>query len=110
MLPLSTLRLNFRGNPSAARAENADSGERVRIARRSHGAVACGPEPQKKYTSKVHVPEPQHFKGMRNEKEIDNFLWHMEGYIKALRLNDEEEKVQIASMYLSDDFILWWRR
>nr|CAD1817169.1 unnamed protein product [Ananas comosus var. bracteatus] len=54
------------------------------------------------------VPEPQHFRGMRDE-EIDNSLWHIERYIKALWLDDKEEKVQIASMYLTDDAMLWWR-
>nr|CAD1840699.1 unnamed protein product [Ananas comosus var. bracteatus] len=48
--------------------------------------------------------------GNRDEKEIDNFLWHMEHYFKALRLGDKEEKVQAASMYLADDAMLWWRR
>nr|CAD1821763.1 unnamed protein product [Ananas comosus var. bracteatus] len=35
---------------------------------------------------------PQNFRGTRDEKEIDNFLWNMERYIKALRLDDEKEK------------------
>nr|CAD1826229.1 unnamed protein product [Ananas comosus var. bracteatus] len=73
-------------------------------------AVARGHEPQRESASKVRIPEPQNFRGTRDEKEIDNFLWHMERYIKALRLDEEEEKVQIASMYLADDAMLWWRR
>ncbi|XP_020080336.1 uncharacterized protein LOC109704005 [Ananas comosus] len=73
-------------------------------------AVARGHEPQRESASKVCVPEPQNFRGTHDEKEIDNFLWHMEHYFKALRLNDKAEKVQAASMYLADDAMLWWRR
>ncbi|XP_020101642.1 uncharacterized protein LOC109719402 [Ananas comosus] len=73
-------------------------------------AVARGHEPQRESASKVRIPEPQNFRGTRDEKEIDNFLWHMERYFKALRLDDEDEKVQAASMYLADDAMLWWRR
>ncbi len=45
-------------------------------------AVSRGPEPQREYAPKVRVPEPQHFKDTQNEKEIDNFLWHMERYTR----------------------------
>nr|CAD1838613.1 unnamed protein product [Ananas comosus var. bracteatus] len=69
--------------------------------------VARGHEPQRESVSKVRVPEPQNFRGTRDENEIDNFLWHMERYFKALRLDDEEEKVQAASIYLADDAMLW---
>lgn len=34
-------------------------------------AVARDPEPQKECASKVHVPKPQHFKEMRDEKEVE---------------------------------------
>ncbi len=54
--------------------------------------VARGLEPQREYAPKARVPEPQHFKRTWDEKEIDNFLWHMEHYIKG-PLDDEEEKV-----------------
>lgn len=56
-------------------------------------AVACCPKPQKEYASQVHVPKQQHFKEMRAEKEIDNFLWQIEHYIKTLWLYNKKEKV-----------------
>lgn len=37
-------------------------------------AVACGVEMRKEHTSKVRVPEPQHFKRTRDKKKIDNFF------------------------------------
>nr|CAD1834497.1 unnamed protein product [Ananas comosus var. bracteatus] len=55
-------------------------------------AVARGIETQKERTPKIHIPEPQCFKGTRDEKEFDNFLWHMERYLKALLLEDEDDK------------------
>ncbi|XP_020082254.1 uncharacterized protein LOC109705882 [Ananas comosus] len=73
-------------------------------------AVARGHEPQREFASKVRVPEAQNFRGTRDEKKVDNFLWHMERYFKAVRLDKEEEKVQAASMYLADNAMLWWRR
>lgn len=39
-------------------------------------AVAHGAEVQKEYALKVYISEPQCFKGMWDEKEIGNFLWH----------------------------------
>lgn len=73
-------------------------------------AVAHGGDAPREHTPRIRVPEPQGFKGTRDEKEIDNFLWHMERYLKAMRLEDEEDQVQTASMYLTDDAMLWWRR
>ncbi|VFQ93371.1 unnamed protein product [Cuscuta campestris] len=58
--------------------------------------------------SKIKVPEPKHFDGARNAKELENFLWDMEEYFKAAKI-PEGEKVSIASMYLMGDAKLWWR-
>ncbi|TXG51266.1 hypothetical protein EZV62_023790 [Acer yangbiense] len=58
--------------------------------------------------SKIKVPEPKQFNGSRNVKELENFLWDMEQYFKAVRIPDREQ-VSITSMYLSGDAKLWWR-
>ena len=59
---------------------------------------------------RVEVPKPHSFSGNRDAKELDNYLWHMERYFEAIRLNDEATKVRTATLYLIDNATLWWRR
>ena len=59
-------------------------------------------------SSKVKVPEPKSFQGVRNAKELENFLWDMEQYFLAARISAQEQ-VSITSMYLAGDAKLWWR-
>ncbi|WKA03519.1 hypothetical protein VitviT2T_021622 [Vitis vinifera] len=59
---------------------------------------------------RVEVPKPHTFSGKRDAKELDNFLWHMERYFKAIALTDEATKVRTATLYLTDNATLWWRR
>lgn len=58
--------------------------------------------------SQLKVPEPKAFKGDRNAKNLENFLWDMEQYFKAAR-TPEDEWVTLTSMYLDGDAKLWWR-
>ncbi|XP_048228190.1 uncharacterized protein LOC125369504 [Ricinus communis] len=60
--------------------------------------------------SKLDVPKPKAYKGSRNAKEIDNFLWNLEQYFKALGLIEEAKKVDAAALFLEDTAMLWWRR
>ncbi|KAJ8493969.1 hypothetical protein OPV22_015690 [Ensete ventricosum] len=55
------------------------------------------------------APEPQCYGGARDAKELENFLFDMEQYFCATRLDSEETKVAIATMYLNGDAKLWWR-
>ena len=59
---------------------------------------------------KVEVPKPHTFSGQWDAKELDNFLWHMERYFEAITLTDEAMKVRIATLNLTDNSTLWWRR
>ena len=59
---------------------------------------------------RVEVPKPHTFNGKRDVKELDNFLWHMERYFEAIALMDEATKVRTATLYLTDNATLWWRR
>ena len=52
--------------------------------------------------SKVRVLELKGFKGNRNAKELENFLWDMEQFFKAAHIPNGE-KVAITSMYLIGD-------
>ena len=60
--------------------------------------------------SRVEVLKPHGFSGKRDANELDNFLWHMERYFKAIALTDEATKVKTATFYLTDIATLWWRR
>ena len=60
--------------------------------------------------SRVEVPKPQGFRGKRDAKELDNFLWHMEQSFKAITLIDETTKVKNTTIYLIDTTTLWWHR
>ncbi|KAF2281633.1 hypothetical protein GH714_043937 [Hevea brasiliensis] len=60
--------------------------------------------------SRVEVPKPSSFKGSRDAKEIDNFLWNMEQYFRALGITDDARKIDHAPLYLADTATVWWRR
>ena len=58
-------------------------------------------------TPRVKVQKPHTFSGKRDAKELDNFLWHMERYFKAIALMDEATKVHIMTFYLTNNATLW---
>ncbi|GMI78261.1 hypothetical protein HRI_001495400 [Hibiscus trionum] len=58
----------------------------------------------------VDVPKPKHFEGMRSAQQVENFLWGLEQYFKASCIIEDADKVSIASIYLSNNALLWWRR
>ncbi|XP_043809670.1 uncharacterized protein LOC122722623 [Manihot esculenta] len=60
--------------------------------------------------ARVEVPKPQAFRGTRNAKEIDNFLWSLEQYFKALGIVEDARKIDHAPLYLADTAMVWWRR
>ena len=70
--------------------------------------LAVGKQPVTDYR-KVKVPEPQSYGGARDAKELENFLFDMEQYFRAVKPDSEEGKVNMATMYLSGDAKLWWR-
>jgi len=57
---------------------------------------------------KTKVPDPKPFAGSRSSKEVENFLWDMAHYFKAVRTPDAE-KVDLTCMFLTEDAKLWWR-
>ena len=58
--------------------------------------------------TKVKVLESKSFNGAMSTKDLENFLWDMEQYFKAVRVPNQE-MVTNTSMYLSGDAKLWWR-
>ncbi|KAF7807858.1 Transposon Ty3-I Gag-Pol polyprotein [Senna tora] len=69
------------------------------------GHVEVTPTP-----SKLDIPKPKFYKGARNAKELDNFLWGMEQYFKALGITEDASKIDTATLYLDDTARMWWRR
>jgi len=61
-------------------------------------------------SSKVDVPRPKAYNGSRNAKEVDNFLWSLEQYFKALGITEDTKKIDSATLYLMDTAMVWWRR
>ncbi|MBA0818312.1 hypothetical protein Gohar_022015 [Gossypium harknessii] len=59
--------------------------------------------------SNEDVLKPKEFVGTRSACNVDNFLWRMENYFRAKGITDDAVKVNIASMFLTDITILWWR-
>ncbi|GMJ01878.1 hypothetical protein HRI_003857000 [Hibiscus trionum] len=52
---------------------------------------------------RTRVPEPQRYKENRDAKELENFLFDIEQYFQSTRTVTEDDKVSVASMYLSGD-------
>ena len=55
------------------------------------------------------VPKPKEFVGTRSACDVDNFLWRMENYFRAKGIVDNANKVNTASMFLTDIALLWWQ-
>ncbi|RWV92044.1 hypothetical protein GW17_00045622 [Ensete ventricosum] len=55
------------------------------------------------------APEPHCYGGARDAKELENFLFDMEQYFRAMRPDSKETKVSIAIIYLNGDTKLWCR-
>ncbi|XP_015941749.1 uncharacterized protein LOC107467224 [Arachis duranensis] len=61
-------------------------------------------------TTKIDLPKPKEFKGVRDARDVENFLWQMERYFEGQGVVEEAIKVRTTALYLSDNATLWWRR
>ncbi|KAF2299384.1 hypothetical protein GH714_031787 [Hevea brasiliensis] len=61
-------------------------------------------------TGRVEVPKPSVFKGVRNAREIDNFLWALDQFFRALGVEEDSRKVDNAPLFLAESAMVWWRR
>ncbi|KAK3040179.1 hypothetical protein RJ639_028429 [Escallonia herrerae] len=66
------------------------------------GCIAVQPRRKK-------IPELRSYAGAREARQVDNFFWHLERYFEALDIDNEEKKVHMAVMYLTDTAASWWR-
>ncbi|KAK3019826.1 hypothetical protein RJ639_005128 [Escallonia herrerae] len=60
------------------------------------------------HSSRPRVPEPKSYGGARDAKEVENFLFDIEQYFRAIRVESEATKVSMATMYLVGDAKVWW--
>ena len=67
-------------------------------------------KPAPKEPGQREVRKHKEFKGERNAREVENFIWGMEKYFRSMGIDDDSEKVNIATDYLTDSAVTWWRR
>ncbi|KAK2992372.1 hypothetical protein RJ640_018291 [Escallonia rubra] len=63
-----------------------------------------------KHSLRPRVLEPKSYGGARDAKELENFLFDVEQYFRAIRVDSKETKVSMAAMHLVGDAKLWWRK
>ncbi|KAK3003757.1 hypothetical protein RJ639_018386 [Escallonia herrerae] len=73
-------------------------------------AVVNTPTGGAEHSSRPRVPEPKSYGGARDAKEVKNFLFDIEQYFRAIRVDSEATKMSMATMYLVGDVKLWWRK
>ncbi|PHT93372.1 hypothetical protein T459_01254 [Capsicum annuum] len=90
---------------SALQEEVADLKQQLEAARvgGNHGSVAY-------HDVRIEAPKPNVFKGERNAQDVENFIWQLESYFEHVKIVDGAARIRIATMYLSDVAMLWWRR
>ncbi|KAI5343686.1 hypothetical protein L3X38_011562 [Prunus dulcis] len=54
--------------------------------------------------------KPKSYNGKMEAKKLDIFLWNIERYFKYLKLEDDEPKINTATLFLTDNAIMWGRR
>ncbi|KAK3043051.1 hypothetical protein RJ639_002619 [Escallonia herrerae] len=68
--------------------------------------VVNAPAGGAEHSSRPRVPEPKSYGGDRDAKELENFLFDIEHYFRAIRVDSEETKVSMAAMYLVGDVVM----
>ncbi|KAJ4970917.1 hypothetical protein NE237_004016 [Protea cynaroides] len=54
--------------------------------------VVANGGPSQREIPKLRIPEPKPFNGTRDAKVLENFIWQMEQYFKASKMEDDDEK------------------
>ena len=60
-------------------------------------------------SKRVKIPKPKKYKGARDAKELENFLFDVEQDFRVVHPESEEEKVSLATFLLFYNAKLWWR-
>ncbi|KAK3030119.1 hypothetical protein RJ639_038868 [Escallonia herrerae] len=105
-LRLDALEVNLEATDNAQYAENMEwegkfqelqDRDRVELLSR---AVVNTPAGGAEHSSRPRVPEPKSYAGARDAKEVENFLFDIEQYFRAIRVNSKATNVSMATMYL----------
>jgi len=62
------------------------------------------------YTGTVKLPKPEVFKGGKQMREVDEWIFVMNTYLTACHIHLDIERITIASGYLRDAALTWWRQ
>ncbi|KAK3036718.1 hypothetical protein RJ639_030542 [Escallonia herrerae] len=101
-LCLDTLEVNLEATDNTRYAENMEW--------EGSWAVLNTPVGGAEHSSRPQVPEPKSYGGARDAKELENFLFDIEQYFRAIRVDSKATKVSMAAMYFVGDVKLWWRK
>ena len=105
---LNDLVENFRGLVKAMKDEMLEMNTKLNLTMRAVGnQPATGPIGME--YGRVKVLEPRPYGGAIDAKDLENFLFDMEHYFRAMRAESEDGKVAMATMYLSANAKVWWR-
>lgn len=74
---------------------------KIKTAILEKATTSCG-SLRREAALKVKYLEPKPFNGMRDEMEVD-FIWNIEQYLQAVRIEDEADKVNTISLNFTDD-------
>lgn len=102
---INVLDEDMRGTMHVLQEQLGDLAAKVNLLMRAIGSAG----PSVGEGTKMRVPEPRAYRGARDAKELENFLFDMEQYFRAVRPDSEETKVATATMYLTGDAKLRWR-
>ena len=59
---------------------------------------------------RYRLPEPAKYKGTRDSKDLENFIYEMDQFLEAARIEEDADRLRTATMYFADEATLWWRR
>ena len=48
------------------------------------------------------------FNGEVNADKLDNWIWQLEVYLRIQNLQDDDTKIQLASLRMEDATLVWW--
>ncbi|KAK3011070.1 hypothetical protein RJ639_010745 [Escallonia herrerae] len=99
-LRLDALEVNLEATDNTRYAEN--------IEREGSHVVVNTPAGGTEHSLRPRVPESKSYGGACDAKEVENFLFDIEQYFRAIKVDSEAIKVSMATMYLVGDAKLWW--
>ncbi|KAF3791821.1 hypothetical protein EJ110_NYTH12711 [Nymphaea thermarum] len=62
------------------------------------------------WPARVDVQRPAKYKGTRDSREMDDFLFQVEYYIDLQGIVGDDLQIKTAAMLLEGDAVAWWRR